>query len=171
MQCARCPDRTPSAVSSRPQRGALGCRAIRVSGDPQDGRRRLSPVEVSNLVHVEVGHRTANPGIQSLYQGPGPPNPGPRCSRRRSVVPGGLSLARKPCQKWTAIASPEQLAGGRHTCDQRCLTWREATAGDMPDYQWLTVQYPYGLSGDWGETETVQLAKEMAPRVLAMRTT
>jgi hypothetical protein len=46
-----------------------------------------------------------------------------------------------------------------------------AAASDMPGYQWLTVQYPHVLSGDWDETETVQLAKEMAPRVLAMLTT
>jgi hypothetical protein len=46
-----------------------------------------------------------------------------------------------------------------------------AAASDMPDYQWLTVQYPHVLTGDWDETETVQLGKEMTPHVLAMLTT
>jgi hypothetical protein len=43
-----------------------------------------------------------------------------------------------------------------------------AAASGMPDYQWLTVQYPHVLIGDWDEMEAVQLAKEMTPHVLAM---
>jgi hypothetical protein len=45
-----------------------------------------------------------------------------------------------------------------------------AVASGMPDYSWLTVPRLHNLGGEWGEEETRQLAKELAPLVLAALT-
>jgi hypothetical protein len=45
-----------------------------------------------------------------------------------------------------------------------------ATASGMPDYQWLTVDYPYALDGEWEDGEVKRLAAEVAPLVLARLT-
>ncbi len=45
-----------------------------------------------------------------------------------------------------------------------------AVASGMEDYEWLTVPYPHALDGEWGAAETEQIAKEIAPQVLARLT-
>jgi hypothetical protein len=42
-----------------------------------------------------------------------------------------------------------------------------AVASGMEDYEWLTVPYPHALDGEWSAAETKQIAKEIAPQVLA----
>jgi hypothetical protein len=45
-----------------------------------------------------------------------------------------------------------------------------AVASGMPDYTWLTVAHPHDLGGVWTDDEARQLAKELAPQVLAALT-
>jgi hypothetical protein len=45
-----------------------------------------------------------------------------------------------------------------------------AVASGAPDYEWLTVSYPFALDGYWTDEEVRLLAKQMAPRVVEMLT-
>jgi hypothetical protein len=45
-----------------------------------------------------------------------------------------------------------------------------AVASGMEHYEWLTVPYPHTLDGEWDAAETEQIAKEIAPQVLARLT-
>jgi hypothetical protein len=41
-----------------------------------------------------------------------------------------------------------------------------AVASGMPDYDWITVPYPYHPTGAWDDATTERLARELAPVVL-----
>jgi hypothetical protein len=45
-----------------------------------------------------------------------------------------------------------------------------AVASGMEDYEWLAVPFPHALDGEWDDAETEPIAKEIAPRVLALLT-
>jgi hypothetical protein len=45
-----------------------------------------------------------------------------------------------------------------------------AEVSGMAGYPWITVHYPHHSTGGWTEEETVQLARELAPSVLARLT-
>ena len=45
-----------------------------------------------------------------------------------------------------------------------------AIASGMPAYTWLTVPQAHDLGGEWSDDETRQIAKDLAPHVLAALT-
>lgn len=45
-----------------------------------------------------------------------------------------------------------------------------ATSSGVPDYEWLTVDYPYEPDGLWTDEQVAQAARELAPTIARMLT-
>lgn len=45
-----------------------------------------------------------------------------------------------------------------------------ATSSGVPDYEWLTVDYPYEPDGLWSDEQVAQAARELAPTIARMLT-